>query len=85
VLAFFAIAKVASCREFMMLPPLSIDRVLTQIGNTEHARIKANAARAYKTLNTDVNEAIEEGAVATLIAMSIEVISINYDEFILHY
>lgn len=74
VLAFYAMSKVAACREFMMAAPLHIDRILMQILNTsENPRIKANSNRAYKTLNADVNEAIEEGAVATLIAMSIEV------------
>eukprot|EP00981_Chlorochromonas_danica_P001530 scaffold334_cov173-Ochromonas_danica.AAC.6 len=86
VLAFFAMSKVASCREFMMAAPLHIDRILTHLASTtENARIKANSNRAYKTLNTDVNEAIEEGAVANLIAMSIEGKLKNQasDEFIL--
>ncbi|RYG69975.1 hypothetical protein EON64_01405, partial [archaeon] len=56
----------------MLAPPLSIDKILLQAQTSENARIKANANRAYKTLNADINEAIEEGAVATLIAMSIE-------------
>lgn len=70
----------------MMASPLHIDRILTHIGSTtENARIKANSNRAYKTLNADVNEAIEEGAVANLIAMSIEGKLKNQasDEFIL--
>jgi hypothetical protein len=50
-----------------------MDRILVQLSGAESAKIKANVNRAYKNLHSDVNEAIEEGAVATLIAMSLEV------------
>jgi hypothetical protein len=66
-------SKVASCREFMLATHLQMDRILVQLSGAESAKIKANVNRAYKNLHSDINEAIEEGAVATLIAMSLEV------------
>ena len=72
-LAIYAIAKVASTREFLQNDPVQIDRVLTRISLTDNQRIRANCNRAFKNLNSDLNEAIEEGAVSNLIAISLEV------------
>jgi hypothetical protein len=72
VLAVYFMSKVASSREYLLTPPISMDRVFAGLSNHDNAKIKANVSRVYKNLNSDVNEAIEEGAVATLIAMSLE-------------
>ncbi len=72
VIAMYAISKVATAREFLTGPSVQLDRVLIQLSGSESAKIKANVNRAYKNLNADLNEAIEEGAVANLIAMSLE-------------
>ncbi len=66
-------SKVAASRDFLTSPPIQIDRLLIQLSGIDNAKIKANINRAYKNLNSDLNEAIEEGAVANLIAMSLEV------------
>lgn len=73
ILAIYFMSKVASSREYLLFPPVNIDRHLIPIMSHENAKIKANVNRVYKNLNSDLNEAIEEGAVATLIAMSLEV------------
>lgn len=73
VIAIFAMSKVSASRDFLTSPPIQIDRLLIQLSGVDSAKIKANINRAYKNLNSDLNEAIEEGAVANLIAMSLEV------------
>jgi hypothetical protein len=73
VLAIYGFSKINSCREFLMAPPFQIDRVINKLSMMDNPKIKANCGRAYKNFNSDVNEAIEEGAVASLIAMSLEV------------
>lgn len=76
VLALFSLTKIGVIRDLLLSPPLHIDRVLSKLqfstDPTVTAKIKANVTRAQKNLNSDLNEAIEEGAVATLIAMSLE-------------
>jgi len=72
VLAIYGFSKINSCREFLMAAPFQIDRVINKLSLLESPRIKANCGRAYKNFNSDLNEAIEEGAVASLIAMSLE-------------
>lgn len=74
ILAIYFMSKVSSSREYLQVAPVSMDKALTTFTNHENAKIKANVNRVYKNLNSDVNEAIEEGAVATLIAMSLEVL-----------
>jgi hypothetical protein len=69
----FALAKVPACREFMSSPPLNVDMHLMRISQLDNAKLKANCARTLKNMASDANEAIEEGAVAALIAMSLEV------------
>ncbi len=71
VLTIHAFARQGKCREFLLA--LGIDRILIKHSTSENPKIRANSARALKNLNSDVNEAIEEGAVSTLIAMSLEV------------
>ena len=78
VLAIYGFSKINSCREFLMAPPFQIDRIINRLSMMDNPKIKANCGRAYKNFNSDVNEAIEEGAVASLIAMSLEVRTILY-------
>ena len=52
--------------------------MINKLSLIENPKIKANCGRAYKNFNSDLNEAIEEGAVASLIAMSLEVIYLLY-------
>lgn len=73
VLAIYGFSKINSCREFLMAAPIQIDRIINKLSLTDSPKIKANCGRAYKNFNSDLNEAIEEGAVASLIAMSLEV------------
>jgi uncharacterized secreted protein with C-terminal beta-propeller domain len=49
------------------------DRILFKISQTENPKLKANCSRSLKNLSSDATETIEEGAVAALIAMSLEV------------
>lgn len=56
-----------------MAAPIQIDRIINKLSLIDNPKIKANCGRAYKNFNSDLNEAIEEGAVASLIAMSLEV------------
>ena len=53
-------------------PPVSLDIHLLRVSAMEEPRLKANCARALKNMTSDSTEAIEEGAVAALIAMSLE-------------
>ena len=73
VLAIYGFSKINACREFLMAPPFQVDRLINKLSLLESPKIKANCGRAYKNFNSDLNEAIEEGAVASLIAMSLEV------------
>jgi hypothetical protein len=72
VLAIYGFSKMNACREFLMAPPILIDRAINKLSMVDNPKIKANCGRAYKNFNSDLNEAIEEGAVASLIAMSLE-------------
>jgi hypothetical protein len=77
VLALFSLTKISALRDMLQSPPVSVDKALMKLQTSTEAvvsaKIKANVVRAQKNLNSDLNEAIEEGAVATLIAMSLEV------------
>eukprot|EP00595_Chromulina_sp_UTEXLB2642_P000139 CAMPEP_0196762354 /NCGR_PEP_ID=MMETSP1095-20130614/1763_1 /TAXON_ID=96789 ORGANISM="Chromulina nebulosa, Strain UTEXLB2642" /NCGR_SAMPLE_ID=MMETSP1095 /ASSEMBLY_ACC=CAM_ASM_000446 /LENGTH=302 /DNA_ID=CAMNT_0042113025 /DNA_START=545 /DNA_END=1453 /DNA_ORIENTATION=- len=65
-------SRMPKCREFLSVPPLNIDATLIALSHTETNNIKRNIARVLKNLSADSNEAIEEGAVAALIAISLE-------------
>ena len=45
---------------------------LLKLSQNDDLRVKANCARTLKNLSSDSSEALEEGAVANLIAMSLE-------------
>lgn len=62
------------CREMLSASPVNADMALIRLSQGDSARLKANCARTLKNLTSDVNEAIGEGDVAALIAMSLEVI-----------
>lgn len=53
------------------------DRILLKLSQTENQKLKANCSRSLKNLSSDATETIEEGAVAALIAMSLEVPSLS--------
>lgn len=72
ILALNFFAKYPAGRVLLLTPSLAIDRTLTALNNHTNLKIKANIARTFKSINTDPNEAIEEGTVASLIAMSLE-------------
>jgi hypothetical protein len=77
VLALYSLSKIGAIRDALLSPPLNVDKTLLKLQSSTDpsvsAKIKANVNRAQKNLNSDLNEAIEEGAVSTLIAMSLEV------------
>ncbi len=67
----FAMAKVASCRDWLTVQ-CGADAYVLRISQIEAVKLKANCARTLKNLTTENNDALEEGAVSTLIAMSLE-------------
>lgn len=64
-------AKVSSCREWLTVQ-CGADAYVLRISQIEAVKLKANCARTLKNLTTESNDALEEGAVSTLIAMSLE-------------
>jgi hypothetical protein len=68
----YALSKRAVCREFLVEAPLHADMHLLKLSQSEDPKIKANCARTLKNMTSDSSEALEEGAVASLIAMSLE-------------
>ena len=73
ILVIYSLSKVTACKEKLLAAPIYIDRTLNKFSSTENTKIKSNISRVIKSLNSDLEEAIEEGTVATLIAMSLEV------------
>lgn len=72
VSAVYALSRLPTCLEMLARPPFSLDQQLLRVSAIEEPRLKANCARALKNTASDSTEAIEEGAVAALIAMSLE-------------
>lgn len=74
VSSIFAMSKMPSCREWLSSAPISADIHLLRLSQSDISsnKIKANIARALKNLTSEAAEALEEGAVAALIAMSLE-------------
>ena len=68
----FALSKRAHCREFLTEAPLHTDMHLLKLSQSEDPKIKANCARTLKNMTSDSSEALDEGAVANLIAMSLD-------------
>ena len=69
--AFWALTKLPSSRDYLE-DPVNLNDYVLQLAKTENPKLKANVARLLKNLQSDINEAIEEGAVAALIAISLE-------------
>lgn len=88
VSAINAMSRMASCRS-MLSEGVNADMALIRISQADSERLKSNCARTLKNLTSDVNEAIGEGDVAALIAMSLEVRQrvylITYDIYICIY
>lgn len=76
----YAMTKIPVCREFLASADkgLNADVHLMRLSQLDNPRLKSNCARTLKNLASDANEAIEEGAVAALIAMSLEVRVFSY-------
>jgi hypothetical protein len=75
----YAMTKMPICREFLTSAEkgLTADMHLMRLSQLDNPRLKSNCARTLKNLASDASEAIEEGAVAALIAMSLEVSRIH--------
>ncbi len=72
VSVIYAMTKYPVTRGFLADDPINLDTFLNGINTEEDAKMKANVHRAIKNLTADSNEAIEEGVVASLIAISLE-------------
>lgn len=72
-LAIYAFCKISACRDILTRSDIAMDQVLTQPAFNDSPKVKNNTSRALKNLASDLNEAIEEGMVANLIAISLEV------------
>ena len=72
VSAIYVMSKYPDSRAYLSDSPINADQFLLQVNVDDDAKLKANIARAMKNLQSDANEAIEEGVVASLIAISLE-------------
>ena len=70
--AIYSMSKVSQLQEMLVAGVVNIDAVLMKLNNTGSARVKAKCNRILKNITSESSEAIEEGAVATLIASSLE-------------
>lgn len=70
VAAIYALSKIPSCREELMVA--AVDRILLKLSQGDSAKVKASCSQALKNLSSDATETIEEGAISALIAMSLE-------------
>ena len=71
-MAIFSLTKLPSCRH--LLVAAGADKLLLK-WSQHSAKLKVNCTNALKNLTSDAAEAIEEGTVAALIAISLEVSS----------
>jgi hypothetical protein len=72
VSALFVMSKYPESRSYLASDPINADQLLLQMKADDDPKLKANISRAVKNLQSDINEAIEEGVVASLIAISLE-------------
>ena len=79
VLSVFNLTKLPPCRA--LLTSASVDRMLLKLSQGNSPKIKANCTNALKNLSSDAAEAIDEGTVAALIAISLEVRSFGTEDF----
>ena len=68
--AIYSLSKIPASRQQLL--DVDADRILFKLSQSEDAKLKANCSRSLKNLSSDASETIEEGAVAALIAMSLE-------------
>mmetsp|Transcript_140 Transcript_140/g.244 ORF Transcript_140/g.244 Transcript_140/m.244 type:complete len:1557 (-) Transcript_140:144-4814(-) len=66
----YSLSKMPSSRQFLL--EAGADRILLKLSQSDNPKLKANCSRSLKNLSSDASETIEEGAVAALIAMSLE-------------
>eukprot|EP00602_Paraphysomonas_sp_CaronLab_P010685 CAMPEP_0185036964 /NCGR_PEP_ID=MMETSP1103-20130426/30746_1 /TAXON_ID=36769 /ORGANISM="Paraphysomonas bandaiensis, Strain Caron Lab Isolate" /LENGTH=1556 /DNA_ID=CAMNT_0027574739 /DNA_START=14 /DNA_END=4684 /DNA_ORIENTATION=- len=66
----YSLSKMPSSRQFLL--EAGADRILLKLSQSDNVKLKANCSRSLKNLSSDASETIEEGAVAALIAMSLE-------------
>ena len=71
VSSVYSLSKIPAFREQLVCA--GVDRLLLKLSQGDSDKVKANVSRALKNLSSDASENIEEGAVAALIAMSLEV------------
>jgi len=71
VSSFWALSKLPESRAYLE-EPVGLNQFALDLSRTENPKLKANVTRLLKNLQSDANEAIEEGAVAALIAISLE-------------
>jgi hypothetical protein len=69
--SIYSLSKLPSAREYLLSN--GAERILSKIAQIDNAKLKNLASKTLKNLSADVSETIEEGAVASLIAMSLEV------------
>lgn len=72
VSAIYSMSKLSHLQEMLVGGEVNIDHLLLRLNNTGSARVKAKCNRILKNITSESTEAIEEGAVATLIASSLE-------------
>ena len=79
ITCIYLLSRRGDCVDFLVDSPLHTDMILLKLSKSEDSMIRANCSRALKNMTSDSSEALEIGAVASLIAMSLEVrISISY-------
>jgi hypothetical protein len=66
----FALTKMPAARN--ILQDAKVDKLLQKLLSSQNSKTKMLSGNALKNLSSDVNETIEEGAVAALIAQSLE-------------
>ncbi len=72
VSCIYVLSKIPETRDWLTQSPINADQTLLIHANSDDAKLKANVSRTMKNLASDGNEAIEEGTVAALIAISLE-------------
>lgn len=69
--AMYSLSKLPSTREQLLNS--GCERILLKLSQTDSLKLKTICSKCLKNLSSDSSETIEEGAVAALIAMSLEV------------
>jgi hypothetical protein len=74
VTVVYTMARQATARDMLSNNPVNANAHLLSISEKygDNVKLQANCARTLKNLNSDANDALEEGAVKALISMSLE-------------